>query len=70
MPATFGDARDVRDARDVPAAKLETERGALSGSAGMAGKATAPMRAHAATCARRAREGGGAVADAAGVKAR
>ena len=45
MPATFGDARDVRDARDVPAAKLETERGALSGSAGMAGVLVARERA-------------------------
>lgn len=66
----FGISTMLGDARDVPAAKLGTKRGALSGSAGMAGKATAPMRAHAATCARRAREGGGAVADAAGVKAR
>lgn len=57
MPATFGDARDVRDARDVPAAKLETERGALSGSAGMAGKATASIRAHVAPRAHRTRKG-------------
>lgn len=57
MPAMFVDIHDVRHARDVPAAKLETERGALSGSAGMAGKATAPIRAYAALRAHRTRKG-------------
>ena len=37
----FGISTMLGDARDVPAAKLGTKRGALSGSAGMAGKAIA-----------------------------
>ena len=43
MSATFGISMMLGNARDVPAAKLGTKRGALSGSAGMAGKAAAAI---------------------------
>ena len=53
----FGISTMLGDVRDVPAAKLGTKRVALSGSAGMAGKATASIRAHVAPRAHRTRKG-------------